>query len=237
MDFALDIRKGDSFSVVYEEEYLDGNKYQDGNILAARFTNQGRTFTALRYTDSKGNTGYFTPEGRSMRKAFLRTPVEFARISSHFNLKRRHPVLHRIRAHKGTDYAAPRGTPIRSAGDGKIIHAGRKGGYGNVVIIKHGNRYTTLYAHMKGFSRGIKRGRYVKQGQTIGYVGSSGLATGPHLHYEFRVNGAPKDPVRVKLPQAEPIKRSERARFEEFAKTLMAQLEVYEENTLLATQP
>lgn len=228
IDFVLDIRKGDTFSVVYEELYLDGEKIDNGRILAASFNNSGRELTAVLYTDSDGVSAYYTPEGRSMRKAFLRTPVDFARVSSHFNLSRRHPVLHRIRAHKGTDYAAASGTPIKAAGDGKVIHAGRKGGFGNAVVLQHGNNITTLYAHMRSFARGIRAGRRVTQGQVIGYVGSSGLATGPHLHYEFRVNGAPRNPVTVPLPDAEPVASEEMARFKSVTQGALAQLETYQ---------
>lgn len=228
IDFVLDIRKGDRFSVVYEELFLDGEKIDNGRILAASFNNQDREFKAVLYTDEDGVSAYYTPEGRSMRKAFLRTPVDFARISSHFNLSRRHPVLHRIRAHKGTDYAASPGTPIKAAGDGKVIHAGRKGGFGNAVVLQHGNNITTLYAHMRGFARGIRSGQRVTQGQVIGYVGSSGLATGPHLHYEFRVNGAPRNPVTVPLPDAEPIPGDERQRFNAATQGLLAQLDTFQ---------
>ena len=224
IDFAMDIKKGDRFNVLYEEKYLDGKRIGVGEIVAAEFTNRGRTFTALRYTDSAGDTSYYTPDGHSMRKAFLRTPVDFARISSRFNLNRKHPVLNRIRAHKGVDYAASRGTPIKAAGDGKIIHRGRKGGYGNVVILQHGNGIRTLYAHMHGFKRGQKRGGKVKQGQIIGYVGSTGMSTGPHLHYEFQVNGVHRNPLKVKLPNAAPIQKKERQRFAEFASILLTQL-------------
>lgn len=229
IDFVLDIRKGDTFGVVYEELYLDGEKIDNGRILAASFNNQGRELTAVLYTDDDGVSGYFTPDGRSMRKAFLRTPVDFARISSHFNLKRRHPVLHKIRAHKGTDYAASPGTPIKAAGDGKVILAGRKGGYGNAVVLQHGNNITTLYAHMRSFAKGVRSGKWVKQGQVVGYVGSSGLATGPHLHYEFRVNGQPRNPVTVKLPDATPIPKSEMARFKAVTQQSLAQLETYQD--------
>lgn len=229
IDFVLDIRKGDRFGVVYEELYLDGEKIDNGRILAASFNNQGRELTAVLYTDDDGVSGYFTPDGRSMRKAFLRTPVDFARISSHFNLKRRHPVLHKIRAHKGTDYAASPGTPIKAAGDGKVILAGRKGGYGNAVVLQHGNNITTLYAHMRSFAKGVRSGKWVKQGQVVGYVGSSGLATGPHLHYEFRVNGQPRNPVTVKLPDATPIPKSEMARFKAVTQQSLAQLETYQD--------
>lgn len=234
IDFALDIRAGDSFKVLFEEEFLDGEKIGNGNILSAEFTNQGKTYTAVRYTDSKGISHYYTPQGDTMRKEFLRTPIDFARISSHFNLRRKHPVLNKIRAHKGTDYAAPRGTPIKAAGDGKIIHAGRKGGYGNTVIIQHGQTYKTLYAHMKNFGRGIRSGKRVKQGQIIGYVGTTGLSTGPHLHYEFYVNGAVRNPVTVKLPKAKAIASVERERFFKEAKPLLAKLEQYHQQTQLA---
>lgn len=213
IDFALDIRKGDTFKIFYNKKYLDDKFIANGPIMAAEFTNRGKTFKAVRYTHKNGSSHYYTPEGYSMRKAFLRTPVDFARISSHFNLRRKHPVLNRIRAHKGTDYAAPRGTPIRAAGDGKIVHLGRKGGYGRAVVIKHGGAYKTLYAHMNNYKRGLRSGHRVKQGQVIGYVGSTGLATGPHLHYEFYVNGSVRNPVTVSLPKARSIPKSELNRF------------------------
>lgn len=227
VDFALDIRQGDSFSIIYEERFLDGRMIAEGNIIAAQFTNQGRLVTALRFTDSKGKSSYYTPNGKSMRKAFLRTPVDFARISSRFNLKRKHPVLNRIRAHKGTDYAARTGTPIKASGDGKIIWRGTKGGYGRAVIIQHGSNITTLYAHMSKYRKGQRSGSRVKQGDIIGYVGKSGLASGPHLHYEFRLNGVHKNPMRVKFPNAAPIPKKERTAFKAVAATLMTQLESY----------
>lgn len=227
VDFALDIRKNDSFKVLYEEHFLNGEKLRNGPILAAEFSNQGKTFKAVRYTDSKGDSNYYTPEGKSMRKAFLRTPVDFARISSHFNLSRKHPILNKIRAHKGTDYAAPTGTPIKAAGDGKVILAGNKGGYGRTVIIQHGQSYKTLYAHMHKYGRGIRTGARVKQGQVIGYVGSSGLATGPHLHYEFYVNGAVRNPVRVPLPKSKSIAETELDNFKVQTKPIVAQLNKY----------
>lgn len=230
IDFVMDIRKGDRFSVVYEELYLDGEKIDEGKILAANFYNRSRELAAVFYTDKNGVSDYFTPDGRSMRKAFLRTPVDFARISSSFNLNRRHPVLNTIRAHKGTDYAARTGTPIKASGQGKVIHAGRKGGYGNAVVLQHGTNITTLYAHMTRFAKGIRSGTYVKQGQIIGYVGSTGLATGPHLHYEFRVNGTHRNPATVKLPNAAPIAKAELDRFKMSTDTLLAQLETYQES-------
>lgn len=229
IDFALDIRKGDRFSLVYEELYLDGQKIDNGKILAATFYNQNQNYSAVLYTDKNGNSDYYAPDGRSMRKAFLRTPVDFTRISSSFNLHRKHPVLNTIRAHKGTDYAASIGTPIKAAGNGKIVYAGRKGGYGNAIVIQHGYNITTLYGHMNSFARGIRSGKHVEQGQVIGYVGQTGLATGPHLHYEFRVNGAPRNPVTVKLPDAAPIAKSELARFKTRTELTLAQLETYQD--------
>lgn len=227
IDFALDIRKGDAFKVIYEDVYLDGEKIGTGNILAAQFTNQGKTHTAIRYTHEDGYARYYDEKGGSVKKAFLRSPIDFARISSHFNPNRRHPVLHTIRAHRGTDYAARPGTPIKATGDAKVIFAGRKGGYGNVVILQHGQSITTLYAHMKGFARGVRSGKRVQQGDVIGYVGSTGLASGPHLHYEFRVNGIHKNPVTVKLPDAAPIAKQERSRFTSHAELVMAKLDTY----------
>ncbi len=213
VDFTLDLRTGDSFEVLYEQNRLNNNRLLPGKILGARFTNQNRTITAIAYTHPDGRTSYYTPDGKNIRKAFLRSPVSFARISSHFNLRRKHPILHSIRAHKGVDYAARRGTPIKATGDGKIIHAKRKGGYGRTVIIQHGQRYSTLYAHLQGYAKNIKKGKKVKQGDVIGYIGSSGLATGPHLHYEFRVNGIHKNPLKVKFPDAEPIQTKYRQAF------------------------
>jgi len=225
VDFALDIRQGDNFSLIYQEKYLDGKKVGDGDILVARFENHGNTYTAIRFEDAKGYSQYFTPKGLSMRKAFLRTPVDFTRISSRFNLSRKHPILHKIRAHRGVDYAASRGTPIKAAGDGKVIFAGRKGGYGRVLILQHGTSYTTLYAHLKAFRRGVRVGKRVKQGQVVAYVGSSGLASGPHLHYEFRVNGTHRDPLKVRLPHAKPIDKKQKDHFMHYAQVMVMRLE------------
>jgi murein DD-endopeptidase MepM/ murein hydrolase activator NlpD len=233
IDFAMDIRNGDEFELVYEEKVVNDKQVGTGNILSARFTNRGKTFTAVRYTDKQGNTSYYSADGTSMRKAFIRTPVDFARISSRFSNGRRHPILNKIRAHKGVDYAAARGTPIKAAGDGKIALAGRKGGYGNTVVIQHGSRYRTLYAHMQGFAKGIRTGGNVKQGQIIGYIGTTGLSTGPHLHYEFQVNGTHVDPLSQKLPMADPIARSEKQRFMQLSTPLMARMD-QEKTTLLA---
>ena len=226
IDFALDIREGDKFSILYEEEFIDGKKYQNGNILVAEFTNQGKTFKAIRFTDKSGRSSYYTPEGLSMRKTFLRSPVDFRRISSRFG-NRHHPTLNRIKMHKGVDYAAATGTPIQASGDGKVIFKGRKGGYGRVIILQHGSRYQTLYAHMNGFKRGIQVGKHVKQGQTIGFVGSSGRATGPHLHYEFRVNGSHRNPLTVKLPSSAPIDSEYKSDFVAYADRVLSQLNTH----------
>ncbi|MEJ2463814.1 MAG: peptidoglycan DD-metalloendopeptidase family protein [Candidatus Thiodiazotropha sp.] len=225
IDFALEIRAGDRFTVIYQEDYLDGEKLRDGPILAAEFINRGRSYRALRYEDETGRADYFTPEGRSMRKAFLRAPVDFRRISSRFTQERWHPVLGKKRPHRGVDYAAKIGTPVKASGDGKIIHRGTKGGYGRTVIIQHGQRYTTLYAHLSRYNKNAKNGSRVKQGQIIGYVGQSGLATGPHLHYEFRVNGVHRNPLTVKLPAAEPIAKRYLEDFKLKTQPLLARLE------------
>ena len=225
IDFALDIRKGDEFKLIYQEQYKDDQKVGDGPIVAAVFTNRNEAFRAVRYTTPDGDTNYYNENGASMRKAFLRTPLKFSRISSRFNLRRKHPVLNRIRAHKGVDYAAPTGTPIKATGDGTVTLAGRKGGYGRTVILKHGGTRSTLYAHMSSISKNIRRGKRVKQGQIIGYVGKSGLATGPHLHYEFRVNGVHRNPLTVKFPNASGVPKKYLADFKQQTAVHLAQLE------------
>ncbi|KAA1170681.1 peptidoglycan DD-metalloendopeptidase family protein [Marinobacter salinexigens] len=229
IDFVYDVRKGDHFEVVYEELYLDGERFDTGKILSARFTNRDEDYVALLYTDSNGDSDYYSPDGKSMRKAFLRTPIN-ARVSSPFNLQRRHPILNVVRPHEGTDYGAPTGTPIKAAGDGRVLSAGNKGGYGRAVVLQHGDNITTLYAHMSRLGKGIKRGTRVKQGQTIGYVGSSGMATGPHLHYEFRVNGSPRNSRKVQLPDAKPVPASEMASFKAATKQQLAQFDAFREN-------
>lgn len=226
IDFAHDIRKGDSFTLAYQQFYKNGEKIRNGDIIAAEFTNQGKRYRAVRYTDPSGRTGYYTPDGKSMRKAFLRTPVDFRRISSHFSKSRCHPILHVCRPHKGTDFAAPTGTPIHAAGDGVVAFAGRKGGYGNAVILQHSHGYSTLYGHMKRIRKGIHAGMRVVQGQIIGYVGQTGLATGPHLHYEFRIDGVPKDVLKVAMPNAKPIASRYLADFRAKALPRLAQLSV-----------
>ena len=226
IDFVLDVRPGDSFVVTYPEIWRDGAYVKDGPIQAAAFVNQGREFQAVRYTDPQGGSHYYTPDGRSLHKAFLRTPVEFTRISSRFNSARMHPILNRIRAHQGVDYAAPMGTPVRAAGDGRIRFAGVKGGYGNLVEIEHSRSIVTVYGHLSRFASGMRVGRHVSQGEVIAYVGMTGLATGPHLHYEYRVNGVFKNPQTVVLPGAEPIDARWRADFIAHSAPLLASLEV-----------
>lgn len=230
IDFALDIRQGDRFSVLYEENYLNGTKLSDGPIIAAKFYNNGREITAIRYTDESGHTDYYSPNGNSMRKAFLRTPLDVFRISSSFNPNRKHPVLNKIVAHKGTDYVAPVGTPIKASGDGKILKVYTSATYGNVVIIQHGEGIRTLYAHMSKFSKNARVGNRIKQGQVIGYVGATGRVTGAHLHYEFQVNGVHKNPQTVKLPTASPLNKAYRKDFLDYAASIEGQLEVFDES-------
>ena len=227
IDFAQDLRVGDSFSVVYEEVYRDGERLRAGDILAATFVNQGKRYNAFRYEFADGRQEYFDGEGRPMKKSFLRIPIEFARISSLFTSSRKHPVLGITRAHKGVDYAAGSGTPIMTAGDGRISFAGWKNGYGRTVIVDHGRGYTTLYAHMSRFGK-AKTGARVGQGDVIGYVGASGLASGPHLHYEFRVAGVHRDPLKVTLPKPEPLPRAELARFQLQTQPMLAKLQLIE---------
>ncbi len=237
IDFVLDIRKGDSFTLIYEEKYKDGKKVADGPILAAEFNNRGHAIRAIRYAHQDGSIDYYDADGDAMRKAFLRTPVNFTRISSRFNLKRKHPILNKIRAHKGVDYAAPTGTPIKATGDGVVLHAGRKGGYGKTVILRHGGNYSTVYAHLHKYAKGVRNGKRVKQGQVIGYVGKSGLATGPHLHYEFRINGVHRNPLTVDLPHAESIDKKELADFKNSITPMLAELDRITGKTILAAQP
>jgi murein DD-endopeptidase MepM/ murein hydrolase activator NlpD len=226
IDFVLDIQSGDRFTVVYEELFQDGKPLRTGNILAAKFVNDGREYHAVRYVDEQGRAEYFAPDGRSLRKAFMRSPVQFSRVSSRFNLSRRHPVLNRIRAHRGVDYAAPTGTPVRAAGEGRVRFVGRQGGYGNVVELEHGSGVVTVYGHLSRFATQLKRGQRVALGSVIGYVGSTGLATGPHLHYEYRVRGVHKNPQTVPLPDAAPIPDAERESFLTATADLMNMLDL-----------
>jgi murein DD-endopeptidase MepM/ murein hydrolase activator NlpD len=224
IDFALNLRDGDQFTVVYEKLFVDGKEFDTGEILSVEFINQGKSYTAVRFEDNQGNTGYYTPEGNGLRKAFLQTPMDFAKISSHFDLHRKHPILNTIRAHKGVDYSAAIGTPVKTTGDGKVVFRGDKNGYGNVVEIQHGKQYSTLYAHLSAFRSGLKSGSDVKQGEVIGYVGNTGLATGPHLHYEFRINGEHVNPVTAKLPHSLPMDNALLAKFKAQTQPLVAQL-------------
>lgn len=226
IDFALDIRQGDEFSVLYQQRYQDGSYVGDGRVLAAEFVNRGRRHRAVWFESTDGQVrGYYTPEGRGMRKAFLRAPLDFTRISSRFNPRRVHPVSGRVRPHRGIDYAAPTGTPIWAAGDGRVEFAGRKGGYGNAVIVNHGRGVTTLYAHMSRFAKTARSGRAIHQGQVIGYVGSTGASTGPHLHYEYRVKGVHKNPASIPLPNTE-IPAAYLAEFRSRAEVSLAQLQL-----------
>lgn len=235
VDFIQDVRDGDEFSVIYEEIWREGTKLRDGDILAAEFINRGEVYRAIRYTDGNGRSDYYTPEGRSVRKAFVRAPVDFTRISSNFNPRRRHPILNRIRAHRGVDYAAPTGTPIKAAGDGKVTFRGVKGGYGNTIILQHGGNITTLYAHLSRFAKRARPGRRVKQGEVIGFVGRSGLATAPHLHYEYRIAGVHRNPRTVKLPPADPVPAEYTQDFLTTAAPMIRQLDVYRRTRLAAS--
>jgi murein DD-endopeptidase MepM/ murein hydrolase activator NlpD len=205
VDFVLDIRPGDAFFLIFESLYLNGKKVGDGEILAATFVNEGKSFEALAFATQDGRLEYFTPAGKNMRKAFLRAPLEFSRISSNFNPRRRHPLFKTVIPHRGIDYAAPVGTPVFASGDGKVITASRTKANGKFIVISHGEQFVTKYLHLSNFANRIKKGKRVKQGQTIGYVGSTGYATGPHLHYEFLVNGVHRNPRTVQLPKAASI--------------------------------
>ena len=217
IDFIFDIRPGDKFDVLYEDFYWKGKQVKNPDIKAARFLRGNKVYTAIRYFYKDGTKEYFSLRGKNVKKAFLRTPVEFSYISSKYNLNRKHPVLNKIRAHTGVDYAAPKGTPIISTSSGSVSYIGNKGGYGKLIEIKHSEDYSTRYAHLFKYKKGLKLGDKVSQGEVIGYVGKSGLATGYHLHYEFRVNGMHTDPLTVKLPDAEPIGDSEKEGFQNLA--------------------
>ncbi len=230
VDFVHDLKVGDHFNVLYEV-YYDGNTISHyGNIVAAEFTNHDKTYYAVRYTDDKNTTSYYTPAGINMKGAFIRTPVDYTRISSRFTTKRWHPVLHQFRHHTGVDYAADYGTPIKATADGRVVFIGVKGGYGNTIIIKHGLKYSTLYAHMSRFNKKLRWGSYIKQNQVIGYVGQSGLATGPHLHYEFQVYGKHRDPLTVTLPRSAPITKAQQSRFLAHTHNILAKLALFSDN-------
>ena len=231
IDFTHDIQPGDNYSLIYEEIIVNGEKVVDGDILISEFNNKEKKYVAARFNIDRDNAEYFNPDGENVKKAFLRSPVEISYISSKYNLKRRHPVLHTIRAHKGVDYAANTGSPVRATGDGTVSFAQYNGGCGNEVKIKHSEDYETRYCHLDRFNPRTKVGRKVKQGQTIGYVGSTGLATGPHLHYEFHVNGKHTDPLKVRFPNASPIDSSQLTAFKTKFKSLQKELNNFQSLT------
>ncbi len=226
IDFHDDLRSGDKFNVIYEAFYNAGELVKVGNVLAVEFVNKGKTYQAIHFGDAAGKLAYYTPDGKSLHKSFLRTPVEFTRVSSKFNAGRFHPILHRFKAHRGVDLAAPTGTRIKAAGDAIVEFAGRKGGYGNVIVLKHKNGVSTVYGHLSGFAKGLRKNMKVTQGDIIGYVGMSGLATGPHLHYEFLVNKVHRDPLTVALPTSVPIDAKYKKEFDAKSSSYLAQIEM-----------
>ena len=236
IDFHRDLRKGDRFAAVYEVQYHQGEPVKTGRLLSAEFVNNGKTFQAVWFQNPDGEGGYYTPDGKNIRKAFLRSPLEFSRISSGFTMSRFHPVLQTWRAHKGVDYAAPTGTRVRATGDGIIEFVGRQGGYGNLVVLRHQSKYTTWYGHLSGFAPGMQKGKRIVQGDVIGFVGSTGIATGPHLHYEFRTNDVHQDPLRVAMPPAPPLAQQHRAAFDENARPLAERLALVRQVRTTAAQ-
>ena len=234
IDFVLDIREGDRFFLVYEKVYRDGSFLRDGEIIGATFVNQGEKFQAIRF-DIDGRVQHFAPDGRNMRKAFLRAPLNFSYISSNFNPKRYHPILKRVKAHNGIDYKAPRGTPVFTAGDGKVIRSAYNKYNGHHVFVQHANSIVTKYLHFT--KRTVKKGQRVKQGQVIGYVGATGLAQGPHLHYEFLLNGVHRNPRTVSLPKADPLGKTQMAEFQQKAAPVMSQLSRLESASMYASSP
>ena len=232
IDFHRDLRKGDKFSVVYEMDYNNGEPVRAGRIRAAEFVNQGKSYRVVYFKTDSNHGDYYTPDGKSIRKAFLRSPLEFSRISSGFSLSRFHPVLNTWRAHKGVDYAAALGTKVKVTADGTVSFVGKQGGYGNVVIVEHQSRHTTVYGHLSRFASGLRRGQRVGQGDIIGFVGMTGLATGPHLHYEFMVNAQHRDPLRAALPDAAPLDNTQKLAFQEATRSLTARLGVLRDTNL-----
>lgn len=224
IDFHRDLRQGDRFAVVYEVQYHEGRILRSGRLLAAEFVNQGQVYRAVHFVDPQGREGYYTPDGKSMKRAFLKSPIPFSRISSGFSQSRYHPVHKEWRAHKGIDYAAPTGTPVRAVSDARVSFVGRKGGYGNLIVLDHQGPYSTAYGHLSRFAKGLRNGSRVSQGDIIGYVGATGVATGPHLHYEFRVNGAQQNPLAIRMPASYPLDARYRAQFAAAAAPRVAQL-------------
>lgn len=224
IDFREDVRKGDTFSVVFEEMYRDGERVATGKLLAAEFVNEGKAHRVALYRDASGREDYYTPEGESLKKGFLRSPLEFSRVTSNFSNSRKHPVYGFHRAHPGVDFGAPTGTRVRATGDATVVFAGRKGGYGNLLVLRHPNGFETYYAHLSGFAKGIRKGSAVSQGSTVAYVGSTGASTGPHLHYEIRVAGKPHNPMSLKLPGSPPLSVAQRRAFEQQTQTALLRL-------------
>lgn len=236
INFHTDLRRGDRFNVIYEGSYDQGELVKSGDVLAAEFVNNGKIYRAVGFRDSNNQMQYYTPEGKSMHKSFLRSPLEFSRVSSGFSAARFHPVLQRMRAHKGVDFAAPTGTRIKASADGVVDFVGTKGGYGNVIILKHTNGVSTVYGHLSRFAPELRRGAKVTQGQMIGFVGMSGVATGPHLHYEFLINGKHQDPMKVALPKTNIIQNGNRAQFEVTSNQMTAQLRLLGTSNIAALE-
>ncbi len=233
IDFHHDVKPGDKFTVVYEMDYNNGALVNTGHIQAAEFVNQGHSYRAVYFSKDGKTGGYYTPEGKNVEKAFLRSPIEYSRVSSGFSGSRMHPVLNKIRAHKGVDFAAPVGTPIKATADGVVAFAGRENGYGNVIKMEHQNRYSTVFGHLSRFATGLRSGQRVKQGDIIGYVGMTGLTSGPHLHYEFKIDGQQRNPMSVALPSAQPISGTYKTAFRSVATDFVARLSLLR-NTNLA---
>ncbi|MBT9567363.1 MAG: peptidoglycan DD-metalloendopeptidase family protein [Thiobacillus sp.] len=213
LDFREDLRRGDTFSVIYTVDYRNGEPVAAGQLLAAEFVNAGKAHRAVLFRDASGAESYYTPEGESLKKGFLRSPLEFSRVTSSFTNSRKHPIYGFHRAHTGVDFGAPTGTRVKATGDAQVVFAGRRGGYGNLLILRHSSGYETYYAHLSAFASGVRAGRSVNQGQVVAYVGSTGASTGPHLHYEVRIAGRPQNPMAIKLPGSPPLAVAQRARF------------------------
>ncbi|MDI1298269.1 M23 family metallopeptidase [Methylotenera sp.] len=236
IDFNTDLRRGDHFNVIYEGSYDEGELVKTGDVLAAEFVNNGKTYQAVGYRDATGEMQYYTPDGKSLHKSFLRSPLEFTRVSSSFSTGRFHPILQRIKAHQGVDLAAPTGTRVKASGDAIVDFVGQKGGYGNVIVLKHENGVSTVYGHLSRFADGLHRGEKVAQGDVIGFVGMTGLATGPHLHYEFMVNGEHRDPMTVALPKADPITGQNKVAFDAISRELTAQIDLLGNSNIAALE-
>ena len=234
IDFNEDLRPGDKFNVIYEAFYNAGELMKTGDVLAVEFITEGKKHQAIHFGDAEGKFAYYTPEGKSLHKSFLRSPLEFTRISSSFNAGRFHPILHRFKAHKGVDLAAPSGTRIKASGDGVVDFIGQQGGYGNVILLKHDNGVSTKYGHLSAFASGLRKGAHVNQGDIIGFVGMTGLATGPHLHYEFLVGKEHRDPMTVALPNSVPIDDKYKKEFDAMSLDFMAQIEILNRSQVAA---